>query len=82
MQQVRTQGEDMGLRLNVEKREYISLTPTSSDQTFNEFIHLKPKEATLLEAPLTIGSAMDNALSGRCTDLALAIERFKLFGCS
>jgi len=76
--QVRTQGEAMGLRLNVKKCEFITPTATSSDPAFSEFIHLKPKEATLLGAPLTTGSAMDSALSGRCTDLALAIDRLKL----
>src|SRR6201995_1983628 len=35
-------------------------------------------DATLLLAPLTTGPAMDISLSGRCTDLALAIDRLKL----
>src|SRR6266516_1291602 len=35
-------------------------------------------EATLLGAPLNTGIAMDDALSNRCDDLALAIDRLKL----
>ena len=78
VQQTRTQGEAMGLRLNVKKCEFINHTSTSSKAIFNDFIHLKPMDATLLLAPLTTGPAMDISLSGRCTDLALAIDRLKL----
>ena len=78
VQQTRTQGEAMGLRLNVKNCEFINQTSTSSKAIFNDFIYLKPMEATLLGAPLTTGPAMDISLSGRCTDLALAIDRLKL----
>ena len=78
VQLTRVQGEAMGLKLNVKKCEFISHTALSTDSTFSEFIHLKPTEAILLGAPLINGCAMDVALSSRCDDLALAIDRLKL----
>jgi hypothetical protein len=78
LQEVRIQGAAMGLRFNVKKYEFISHTATLSDSMFSEFIHLKPNEATLLGAPINTGQAMDDALSGRCADLTLAIDKLQL----
>ena len=62
----------------MKKYKYISHTSSSSDTMFREFIHLKPNEASLLGAPINTGRAMDDALSGRCADLALSIDRLQL----
>jgi hypothetical protein len=59
------QCEEIGLRLNTSKCEFISHTAQSSDPAFANFIHLKVDQSDLLGAPLTSGEAMDRALSGR-----------------
>jgi hypothetical protein len=61
VQEVRIQGEAMGLKLNVSKCEYISRSGSPTVANFREFIHLQPRNATLLGAPLTVGDAMDAA---------------------
>ena len=78
VQQAHAQGDTLGLMLNVKKCEFINNTASSSDAIFDEFIHLKPREASLLGAPLNTGGAMAATLSGRCDDLVLAIDRLKL----
>ena len=78
VQEVRIQGEAMELKLNVSKCEYISRSGSTTVVNFREFIHLQPRNATLLGAPLTAGDAMDAALQDRCNGLARAIERLKL----
>jgi len=50
----------------------------SSNSIFSNFIHLNVEEADLLGAPLTVGTAMDTALSRRCDDLARAATRLGL----
>ena len=63
--QAQVQGEVIGLKLNKKKCEFISHTAKSSNATYNEFIHRKTKESSLLGAPLNTGDAMDVALSSR-----------------
>jgi hypothetical protein len=75
---VRRRGEEIGLRLNGKKCEYISRTSQSTDPIFADFIHLKVEEADLLGAPVTTGTAMDQALSSRCDDLQRAAGRLQL----
>ena len=47
-------------------------------QGFNGFNLLSPGERTLLGAPLLEGSAMNQALEARCSDLNIALDRFPL----
>ena len=77
IQQIQFQGEAMGLKLNTSKCEFISQTGPSADAIFTNFIPLRPQDAILLGAPLCVGTAMDNALTTRCTELNLAIGRLK-----
>ena len=72
---IRRKGKELGLLLNDKKCEFISRTAVSVDPAFRNFVHLSTEEAELLGAPLTVGSAMDAALSSRCDDLARAATR-------
>ena len=75
---IRARGEAMGLKLNVRKCEFINKDAKATKPIFSDFILLDTANATLLGAPLTAGNAMDDALAGRCKDLALTIDRLKL----
>jgi hypothetical protein len=75
---IRARGEAMGLKLNVKKCEFINKDAKATEPIFSDFILLDTANATLLGAPLTAGKAMDDALAGRCKDLALTIDRLKL----
>ena len=75
---VRRRAEEIGLRLNDKKCEFISSTARSSDPVFRQFIHLTADNAELLGAPLTTGPAMDRALGRRCDDLSRAASRLRL----
>ena len=66
---VRTKGEEIGLRLNTNKCEFIRHRAHSTDPIFNNFVHLSVDNAELLGAPITTGAAMDRALTRRCDDL-------------
>src|SRR5213080_4400587 len=70
--EVNTQGQAIGLKLNSSKCEFISQSALPSDAAFGGFIELQSLNSTLLGAPLNSGSAMDDALSVRCSELALA----------
>jgi hypothetical protein len=72
---VRRRGEEMGLRLNEKKCEFINSSGQSSAPIFTQFIHLQSVSATLLGAPINTGEAMDSALNSRCDDLSRAIDR-------
>ena len=75
---MRQKGEEIGLRLNNKKCEYISSTAQSSDSVFRDFIHLTVDNAELLGAHVTTGAAMDKALKSRCDDLERAAGRLRL----
>ena len=70
--------EEIGLRLNRKKCEFINASAQSSDPVFKDFIHLRADNAELLGAPLTTGPAMDHALTRRCEDLERAADRLRL----
>src|SRR5688572_1156877 len=56
VQQVQAQGDTLGLMmLNVKKCKFINNTASSCNVIFEKFIHLKPREASLLGAPLNTG---------------------------
>ena len=57
------------------KCEFISKSAVSINPAFVKFNHLSIVEAELLGAPLTVGAAMDTALTHRCDDLARAASR-------
>ena len=75
---VRTKGEEIGLRLNSKKCEFVSNSAQFSDPVFRDFICLSVDNAELLGAPLTTGTAMDQALNRRCDDLERAAGRLSL----
>jgi len=75
VEEIRRKGSIFGLQLNEKKCEFISKSAMSSNPIFSNFIHLNVEEADLLGAPLTVGTAMDTALSRRCDDLARAATR-------
>ena len=68
-------GKAFGLLLNDKKCEFISRTAVSAYPAFRNFVDLSTEEAELLGAPLTVGTAMDTALSSRCDDLTRAATR-------
>jgi hypothetical protein len=72
---IRRKGKEIGLQLNDKKCELISKAALPNNPTFENFIHLSTLEAELLGAPLTVGTAMDMALSRRCEDLTRATSR-------
>ena len=72
---IRRKGEEIGLPLNDKKCEFISRTAVSVDPALRNFVHLSTEEAELLGVPLTVGSAMDAALSRCYDDLARAATR-------
>jgi hypothetical protein len=75
VEEIRRKGRDIGLQLNDKKCEFISKSAVSTNTVFANFNHLRVEEAELLGAPLTVGTAMDTALSRRCDDLARAATR-------
>jgi len=78
VEKIRSQGSSLGLSLNVSKCELISHSGSSNASGLKDFIHILPKEATLLGAPLSNSDAMDKMLASRCEDLERAISRLKL----
>ena len=76
---IKAEGASRGLFLNDQKCE--SFTPNGQppdDALLGDFIQLTPTSATLLGAPLVIGSAMDKCLQQRYNDLERAISRLEL----
>lgn len=72
---VQAQGEALGLKLNINKCEFINDSAHPSINIFQDFLKLTPDRSMLLGSPLRTGEAMDAALLKRCDDLALAISR-------
>ena len=71
-------GQELGLKLNIPKCELITPSddlPTSA--ILSSFQKLKPSQSNLLGAPLTTGSAMDDSLLSRLSDLKRAALRLK-----
>ena len=81
VQMFRTKGMEMGLQLNVQKCELISVNSSHPITTsLKEFVQMEPTNSCLLGTPLLLGNAiaMNNALEARCDDLDRAISRLKL----
>jgi len=78
VEMIRRRGEEIGLRLNEKKCEFISRSAISTEPMFQNFIHWTVQDAELLGAPLTTGAAMDRVLSSRCDDLSRAAGRLRL----
>ena len=73
------ESNDIGLTLNVKKCEVIITNGSRcSLPMLSSFVHVDPKDATLLGAPLLVGSSMDKALDGHCENLNRAVGRLKL----
>ena len=77
-ERVRVGGEALGLVLNVKKCELIHQTGATPDTYFKDFIHLEPKQGSLLGAPILQGPAMDEALGDNCDELTRALARLQL----
>ena len=77
---VQSEGESIGLNLNVSKCEFINEKGFTLNHDFRYFIQLTPISAQLLGAPLFVGPAMDKSLQKRCNDLKVSaqIERLGL----
>ena len=72
-------GQAMGLTLNISKCELITEPGTAvCDPVLQSFKRVSVSEATLLGAPLSKGTALDQTWSERCDDLSRAVERLKL----
>jgi hypothetical protein len=71
------EGIQQGLLLNIAKCELISHSGLPSTSPLDQFTHVTPDNATLLGAPLTIGSAMDMILHKKLTELQRASDRLK-----
>ena len=59
VEMIRRKGEEIGLKLNEKKCEFISSSAISTEPMFQNFIHWRVQDAELLGAPLTAGAAMD-----------------------
>ena len=78
---IRTEGEAIGIFLNIEKCEIISRSHTSNltqAGTFYKFTILRTDDITLLGAPLSRGSALDSCLDDKISKLRSAISRLRL----
>ena len=75
--QIQSQGEAIGLKLNIGKCEYVSHNAIPLEVIFQNFVKLDPANTMLLGAPLSTGRAMDTSLETCCDKLALAISRLK-----
>jgi hypothetical protein len=81
VQRVKDIGENMGLTLNVSKCELFCHPNASiTDPLLLSFSRRGINDASLLGAPLFIGSELDDAWSNRLTDLRRAVERLSLLG--
>ena len=75
----RIKGTEMGLKLNVQKYELISVNSSHPiAPSLKDFVQMEPTNSCLLGAPLLLDNAMDSALEARCDDLNRAISRLKL----
>ena len=75
---MRTLGKTLGLHLNAKKCELIQRCPTTTELAYRDFVITSKENATLLNAPLTDGPALNEALEARCADLGRAIARLSL----
>jgi hypothetical protein len=76
--QIKNEGNSFGAHLNITKCECISKFTTTSVEPLAEFIQLDTSKATLLGAPLSVGSAMDTTLQKRLLELNRATGRLRL----
>jgi hypothetical protein len=76
--QIKNEGNSFGVHLNITKCECISKFATTSVEPLAEFIQLDTSKATLLGAPLSVGSAMDTTLQKRLLELNRATGRLRL----
>jgi hypothetical protein len=75
---IKSKGFSIGLNLNSIKCEKISKEEQQTTSQFNEFMHVSSDKATLLGAPLSVGSAMSAALLKKLNELRRAAERLVL----
>ena len=77
----KSEGEAIGLVLNVSKCEVISKSNISNlirSGPLRDFIALTIEESTLLDAPLSGGSALDSGLANTIAKLRTALGRIEL----
>ena len=73
-----TSGTAIGLSLNTAKCEIITRSNVPSGLAVSDFCRVSPEESVLLGAPLLCDSALDAALSSRCSELNTAEGRLSL----
>ena len=71
-------GKAIGLTLNSSKCEIISQSIIPPGLSVSSFCQVSPSDSILLGAPLLCGSALDAALSSRCSELATAESRLSI----
>ena len=74
---IRQRGIAYGLQVNDSKSEIIAASSTGHNN-YAGFVQLTPDTCTLLGAPLSRGSAMDECLVRHCENLERAIDRLHL----
>jgi hypothetical protein len=74
---IRSKGASLGLSLNAEKSEVISITGDISNSQFAGFRQVTMESANLLGAPIFCGQALDDILSTLLENLKLAVNRLK-----
>jgi len=78
---IQSQGQAMGLTLNINKCELIADSGTSvTDALLASFTRIPPEEASLLGAPLFQGQTLDVEWGKRCDELGKASDRLHLVG--
>ena len=75
---VSSQGAAIGLCLNTTKCEVICSSKCPPGLIISDFAHILPSDAMLLGAPVLRESALDKALSDRCTELLIGQSRLSL----
>ena len=75
--QIRSEGVQIGLHLNVAKCEVITKVHHQFDFEFQGFVNTHLDDACLFGAPLGSGRALDNTLTLRCSDLHIDIGLLK-----
>ena len=73
-----SEGSSKGLHLNIGKCELISDFVTSNTAPLDQFVYVKPDDATLLGAPLLTTNAMDTTLNKKLVEFKRASERLCL----
>ena len=75
---IASNSSNMDLDLNMSKCELISDTPSKAGCILDSFIHVKPEQATLLGAPLFLGTALNDTIDNFQAGFTRASKRLSL----